>query len=120
MDQAVKAQWTEALRSGEYEQETSQLCFDGRYCCLGVLCELAIKAGLDIAKEISGSEVYYDGESAILPDAVKEWAGLEFGNPRVSLPELGVLSLAELNDGRTPDERQRSFPEIADLIDAHL
>ena len=32
--------WLQALESGKYEQTTMQLCDAGKYCCLGVACEL--------------------------------------------------------------------------------
>jgi len=41
----LKAKWVEALRSGKYEQGRGALLNDGKYCCLGVLCEVV---GLEI------------------------------------------------------------------------
>lgn len=38
MDKKLKTKWTNALRSGKYEQTTGRLHDGGRgYCCLGVL-----------------------------------------------------------------------------------
>jgi len=42
----IKAQWVAALRSGEYVKGRNHLQKDGKFCCLGVLCELAVKAGI--------------------------------------------------------------------------
>lgn len=39
IDPAIKAKWTEALRSGEYQQGPL-LHSHGTHCCLGVLCEV--------------------------------------------------------------------------------
>jgi len=41
MNRKIKKQWIEALLSGEYKQTKSSLYNRGRYCCLGVLCEIA-------------------------------------------------------------------------------
>lgn len=41
----LKAKWIDALRSGKYEQGRGALLNDGKYCCLGVLCEVV---GLEI------------------------------------------------------------------------
>lgn len=43
----LKAKWLEALRSGKYEQGRGALLDGGKYCCLGVLCEVA---GLKITR----------------------------------------------------------------------
>lgn len=37
MDKKLKAKWVKALRSGEYEQCTNTLRYEGGFCCLGVL-----------------------------------------------------------------------------------
>ena len=51
MKQEIKQQWITALRSGNYPQGRGYLRRiddDGKegYCCLGVLCELAVNAGV--------------------------------------------------------------------------
>ena len=38
----IKKRLIVALRSGDYKQTRGALCEDGGYCCLGVLCELAM------------------------------------------------------------------------------
>jgi hypothetical protein len=39
--------WVEALRSGKYQQTRYLISRkDGKYCCLGVACELAIAEGV--------------------------------------------------------------------------
>jgi hypothetical protein len=115
MNPAVKAQWLEALRSGEYEQGYEVLrTADGCFCTWGVLCDLAMKNGVPLAIETypMDSCVTYGGEAYRAPQAVKEWAGIK------RVPELGrdeYLTISYLND-----ERRMSFPEIADLIEEHL
>lgn len=112
MNPGVRAQWCAALRSGDYEQGQQQLQAGGGYCCLGVLCELAVKAS------IIGPPVYdtdhewwsYSGRNDYLPDPVMEWAGLGDPNPAVWFRGEQTW-LAEINDSGF------SFAEIADLID---
>lgn len=41
LTQELKDQWCAALRSGRYIQGFGYLIAEGRYCCLGVLAELA-------------------------------------------------------------------------------
>ena len=123
MNADIKAQWTAALRSGEYVQGQNYLNIDGKLCCLGVLCELAVKAEV-ISMDEGFGIVFYDGKNDVLPTPVREWAGLpEDGesnpnNPHVSMGEDRV-SLAELNDGENGYE-PHTFGQIADIIDAQL
>jgi hypothetical protein len=140
MNQEVKAQWVQALRSSEYEQGKGALHIisgDGkhRYCCLGVLCELAVKAG--VAEVISnqpqnykftdsvfpgdslvryGSRVDIEKSSnwsqvAILPESVMRWAGL---GDKHGWTRPNGDSLAGLNDAGV------GFDVIADLIKVNL
>lgn len=38
---AARKKWVKALRSGKYEQTTGRLTRDGKYCCLGVACDVS-------------------------------------------------------------------------------
>jgi hypothetical protein len=116
MNPEIRAQWCAALRSGDYQQARKAL-YDGEgYCCLGVLCDLAVKAGAVAERVYTGTENepgfwQYDGRGDYLPISVREWAGLDDGNPevrtRTGLEPLGILN----------DENGLTFAEIADLID---
>ena len=81
------------------------------YCCLGVLCELAVKA--DAARPPVYDDEHewwsYEGRND-LPQSVLEWSGLTDTNPEVLFRGERAW-LAELNDG------DQTFAEIADLID---
>ena len=130
MNTEVKKLWTAALRSGEYEQGTGALRTARGYCCLGVLCEVAIKAGLKVefTEQFDDDEVVfsYDDDVAYLPPAVCLWADLPDANPRIPLERTPCAcghedcmspdetTLANLNDGGA------SFAAIADAIDAYL
>ena len=116
MNPGIRAQWTAALRSGEYQQGRAALHADGMFCCLGVLCDLAVKAGVvsAAAAREDGYPWAYDGVPDYLPKSVQEWAGLKEGNPLVYGPNAPARDhLARLND----DYEDYDFARIADAID---
>ena len=105
MNSKVKALWTTALRSGEYQQGRGRLHTGDLYCCLGVLCDLY---SMDQWSLVDGSYEFL-GSTHMLPAAVVEWAGLDERNP---MP--GGISLAALNDTGA------SFDGIASVIEKYL
>lgn len=113
MNQEAKKPWLAALRSGKYRQTTESLNDENGYCCLGVLCEVAIENGLKINKETNDRsyETSYDGYVDFPPPIVWTWAGLVGNNPYI---ESKGNYLADLNDAGL------SFDEIADLIEKEL
>ena len=125
MDREVKAEWVRRLRSGDYVQGRGFLRskgYDGipdRYCCLGVLCEIAVEAGvIDSPEATAGSHMYKygevgDGEVSGLPRSVREWAGISEDSGRlVETPGSGIYpDLAAMNDSGLP------FEQIAEAIE---
>lgn len=118
MDQTIKAQWVAALRSGEYEQGRGTLHnpVANEYCCLGVLCDLAVRAGVDVLVRKLNTLTEYDDMAGSLPYQVWEWAGLDSNDPEIAQlrdPEGFYYwdEASTLNDGGVP------FTQIADLID---
>lgn len=116
MDPAVKRKWVEALRSGKYPQSRDFLQNRQGYCCLGVLCELAVKAGVAQKVDLKTAGLTsYDRETKVLPQSVCTWAGLD---PNENSPDVWFAgeftSLAYLNDTGTP------FPRIAEVIEKSL
>jgi hypothetical protein len=117
----IKAQWVAALRSGEYDQGSGVLLrvIEGEkfHCCLGVLCDLAVKAGLEMrVHTYSGDShiVEFDGYEDFLPIKVVDWAGLESQNPKTRQEVDGMTlnaSLTYLNDNTM------TFEEIANVIE---
>jgi len=107
VDEVVK-RWTEALRSGEYEQGEMALCDNGKYCCLGVLCDL-YKDEFKLNLQTYGTETEFDGHSCSLPDVMQEAFGMtDLGRYKT---ENGLEALAADNDcGKT-------FAEISDIIE---
>ena len=122
MNPEIKQQWVAALRSGEYRQGKYMLhnVDENTYCCLGVLCDLAVKAGLQVDKSAGKHNEYtviaYDGNQYSLPALVIEWAGLETDIPETAVEDEGgePMNVAQLND------RGWSFVQIADVIEREL
>lgn len=115
MNPEIKASWVEALRSEEYKQGANALHRNGTFCCLGVLCDLAVKAGaakvFDLDLDLGAKNTYYgstvdDSNAYLLPRVVQEWAGLNSDSPFA-----GDFELTVLNDNGV------SFKDIADVIE---
>ena len=128
MNPEIRAKWASKLRSGEFRQGVEYLAYDDpsdgvrKYCCMGVLCELAAEEGV-VTGEVIENTVYYgaDGDNRVLPEEVINWAELSDSNPdlRPYKPsdkwyrgQQYQMSCADANDGE-----RLSFSEIADLID---
>lgn len=131
MNPQVKQLWVDALRSGDYSQGKGHLNKDGKFCCLGVLCDLAVKAGVDVVitdeDEESQHFVYQDADTfdeladtdEILTNNVANWAGMQACDPLVRVvlngePDPSLNHLSAVNDAGY------SFVKIADLIEAQL
>lgn len=117
MKKEIADLWVKELRSGKWEQGTRYLCKDQKYCCLGVLCEIALREGVDILKKAKNvdDELYYvygkDRAISILPGEVMNWAEIAtfVGNYTGSYTD--ELSLTEQNDSG------KTFEEIAEVIE---
>ena len=106
---AVAKQWVEALRSGKIKQSQGHLAEGDGRCCLGVLCDLAIKAGV-IPR--------YSPSSCFLPQEVTDWAGLN-GRDGSYERNGAQFTLAEDNDGnKHAGIAGKTFAEIADIIES--
>lgn len=136
MNPEAKAEWLRLLRSGEYPQGHGTLCrlLDGNveFCCAGVLCEVAKKAGIVRSEEIGTRTRYHDASNlgdhstVLLPRRVRDWANLDSMYINVPMrPEYSerlsahykdavVVGLVELNDNGF------TFAEIADIIEREL
>lgn len=79
MDQQVKTQWLQALRSGEYEQTKHRLHTYEGFCCLGVLCDFAIDGEWDSWNTDDKGRVtsyHKGGNIALLPNHFLEYVGM--------------------------------------------
>lgn len=101
MNKKMAMKWVKALRSGEYEQCQGVLQNDyGRFCCLGVLCD------------INGQSTEGDAGYTYLETILKDQLG-----------GLGrSVRLSSLNDSGFNDvtgqwiNQRLTFDEIADII----
>jgi hypothetical protein len=110
MDLEIKRRWVEALKSGKYQQGKKALQTDEGFCCLGVLCDLYSKEkNIPWRNRDNNKSKIFLGHVGLLPDPVKNWAGLYSSRPFV-----GDRSLIALNDEGRP------FSIIAKLIDSNL
>lgn len=115
MKTSIKQKWISALRSGKYRQGRGALRRGDKYCCLGVLCELAIQDGVKIELDVDNeSRTTFDGSAGYPPVAVMDWADLSDNNPRIRPGGESDRTLAGIND------EGASFETIADLIEKHL
>lgn len=121
MNPDVKSEWVAALRSGDYKQGIGRLRDnEDKYCCLGVLCEIAVRRHvIPPARLIPDGTYTYASRSFRLPREVALWAGLTESDPKVTDPRSGItirtIALAELNDSSSV-----SFATIADVIESEL
>lgn len=134
--------WIDELESGKYTQGQGFLAqknnTDGAdYCCLGILCEAAVREAVIVPAEYV-NELFPDDDQApkvvaqygtqtgSLPHPVSEWAGVMDFDPEVTInvpaDEIGEdepstirLTLAELND-----EWGYSFTDIANVLRANF
>lgn len=122
MNAVIAKDWIDALRSGEYKQQTGGLATDdlhgnAKFCCLGVLCDLYVKSNPAAEAEVgirfrpcpgtghSIGIVDYYGDSCFLPYTIEKWAGVPYALQQ---------DLAELNDNGA------TFNEIANNLEARL
>lgn len=105
--------WTTRLRDPNLLQGFGQLgTADGKRCCLGVACDVAVEEGVIPAPVTHNEVLHYAGKSTSLPQAVADWLGLS-NVPILDLPSReDFTTLVGLNDGQ-----RLSFSQIADLID---
>lgn len=128
----VKAAWLSALRSGDYQQTHYRLNTGDGYCCLGVLCDIAVKDGFGNWLPSESEGMNYEDPSGIWddglpPESVIQWA---FGAsasadesafrvpiviPGFERPENPNTHLADLND-----QHGFTFDMIADVIEEHM
>jgi hypothetical protein len=114
MNPDIREEWITALLSGDYPQGKAYLHRGGKWCCLGVLSDLAVKAGV-IPPPTEHDGVYTYGalaEGALLPDEVSEWAGIN---------HTGLWETESIADClSTRNDHGATFEEIAELIREHF
>ena len=107
----IMTEWTRRLESGDYLQGRGKLQEQDRYCCLGVLCEIAVEQGVIQQPRFVGGVVTYGYyNTSVLPDSVAHWAGIT-PEGRLSQSIETWEDLTELNDNAG-----YSFKQIAEVI----
>lgn len=98
-----RKKWSDALRSGDYEQGKGYLYANGKYCCLGVLQDIHDKPVLDP-----------NGNPAPALFCTQDPVEMECGYIAKTFGLHGYYDVAgpSLND-----EDELTFAQIADLID---
>lgn len=118
--------WADALESGEFTQGKSTLTHRlgsvDKDCCLGVACKVAMRNGLKLRTQMSGGDVAYEDETAILPRKVAEWYGLST-SPQFPIPDGDDHPHYEAGYGDqwisatiANDDAEWSFEKIAKII----
>ncbi len=108
MKESVMKEWVKALRSGGYKQGRDRLVDnDDKFCCLGVLCNIAPDSlGLDW-KYIEDTWTI-GGNDIELPLVVRVWAGMNSSEGHL---DHDMSNLSDLNDDG------KSFIDIANHIE---
>jgi hypothetical protein len=127
MDQQIKEQWVEALRSGRYNQ--GQGCLrthihgddesNDKFCCLGVLADIMMPDNYDWAIAQGSAPLVWTGElgengyaEVELPFDLKEIAGID---------DDECSELMNMNDGgEDVGHIGRTFKYIANYIEEHM
>ncbi len=95
--------WVEVLKSGKYEQGKGTLEANGKFCCLGVACDLFIPKD----KQMRGKKGHLVGMLPHDQDYAPDWLHSVNADIRVGYG----TSLSTMND------RGESFIEIANIIE---
>jgi hypothetical protein len=114
----VRSAWADALESGKYKQGHERLRDGDKFCCLGVLCDLAAQAGVGVWEEegyFNASESRFGRSNVALPDPVVEWAGLTTFNGQLKRPEWRGSVFCDGLAGAN-DHLEYNFGQIAALI----
>lgn len=130
MPRELRDKWVQALRSGEYRQDTKALMqqpiFDEPgYCCLGILCMVS---GLGVLKpgcftyrnpeydHSTGGTQWDDDDVVLLPE-------VELQDEELDDTLRKTFGLSNDNHGRLiemNDYEKKSFAEIADWIEDNI
>ena len=107
--------WVKALRSGDYKQGRNLLCYEGAYCCLGVLCKLQGRPS-----QVVNGRTVYDGDIAMLnwPNPMVGVFGGTGHFPSGVWCEVGdpVRGVETLSDLAVLNDKGATFEQIADVI----
>lgn len=115
MKKDIAEKWVAALRSSKYKQGHSVLQNKyGEFCCLGVLCELAVNENIIPPPTMESDRVIYDimDTTGISSTKIREWSGLQTSLGIIGIINVGSNQLAFMNDNG------ESFAGIATIIES--
>lgn len=107
MNPEIKAEWIANLESGNIAQGQGYLGnLNGKRCCLGVLCDIAVKHGvIPMPRIVADHHFRYGDYETMPPHEVYDWAGIN------TVIDVDLISsLVKMND------REYPFSEIAQVI----
>jgi hypothetical protein len=112
--------WTAALRSGKYKQGKNALQANGRFCCLGVLCEVV---GVPSRPRLNdtGAIMYdfgvvsYSMDGEVVSDEYSDYA--EPPSNWQGISDNIASHLMSMNDAHENIDEVYTFEEIADYLD---
>ena len=119
-----------ALRSGKYLQghgRLKEIFKDGtgsRYCCMGVICEVAMEHGVALEvkayplKDFSES-VMFDGSAAFLRKNVLDWLGLDVDGDGDGDLAVGTDGNEKITASYANDELKWDFLRIAASVEEY-
>jgi hypothetical protein len=117
----LRKDWIKALRSGKYKQGTGSLEEDGKNCCLGVACRVALKRFpklIVVEACVGNNATHFDNEASYLPDKVRIVFGFRDSHGGFEIPEEGKSgTLYGLTDAN--DLAKWSFKKIATYVEKH-
>lgn len=115
MPKELKSKWTEALRSGKYEQGEGVL-YDKEsdsYCCLGVLCSIVGLSSYDIVRAAVPDGDFYKDNNIELGG---RWSLMA---EERNYQDSAEYELTMMNDGEEGFDK-KTFPEIAEWIEENI
>src|SRR5882672_52843 len=115
MNPVIAHRWVEKLLYGGIKQRKFMLgTTDGKRCCLGVLCDIAVEDGVIRPPHTlheGNDTLYYETVVGQLPETVMEWA---------DMADAGGAYNNAGNALYRDNDHGFSFTEIADIIEAHV
>ena len=93
----LRIAWIEALESGKYEQGRIYLNDNGKFCCLGVLCDILVKNNMLDITSTTGGVTTYSNAACVLPHKIVKLIGLYSDTGELAKNKF-VNSLVTLND----------------------
>jgi hypothetical protein len=120
MNKRIKTSWIKRLLSGKYKQGKGSLRDGDKFCCLGVLCEIARERKVVKAERVGvDGEWRFSGELAYLPVEVREWAGAGSGGDiNITLDKRDAQRLKKRIDPKGINPKGREYTSLAQLNDA--